>query len=262
MEGSAWPATFRLEEAAKDFATLARQAGRPEVAAVGDWTVADTIAHVALLLSMYERIVAGQGSPATSFDSDEFNREALAQFAERNMAVLAGSIEESAQRIARALASQPAGARLAWHAGVNIRAEHVAGLLIGELRVHGLDIARAERVRWAITNDDAVLIFQSLAMLAPTLIADTRGIRGTVNVKLRRAETFRFIAEASGLRVERAGSVRHGRADLHVSAQPTALVLLAYNRTRTWNAVLSGRVRAWGWRPWLGVSFSRLIPKP
>jgi hypothetical protein len=82
--------------------------------------------------------------------------------------------------------------------------------------------------------------------------------------------------DAAGARIEAAASVylvfddgavtieppSSRQVDCHISADPTTLFLLFWSRTRQWPAALSGRLRVWGRRPWLGIQLPRMLPSP
>ena len=50
--------------------------------------------------------------------------------------------------------------------------------------------------------------------------------------------------------------------DCHVSADPVALLLVAYGRRSQWVPILTGRLVAWGRKPWLGVRLVRYLVAP
>jgi hypothetical protein len=48
----------------------------------------------------------------------------------------------------------------------------------------------------------------------------------------------------------------------HISADPTTLFLLFWSRTSQWPGALTGRLRVWGKRPWLGIQLPRMLHNP
>ena len=50
--------------------------------------------------------------------------------------------------------------------------------------------------------------------------------------------------------------------DCHVSADPVALLLVAYGRRSQWVPILTGRLVAGGRKPWLGVRLVRYLVAP
>jgi hypothetical protein len=52
------------------------------------------------------------------------------------------------------------------------------------------------------------------------------------------------------------------RPDVVVSGDAATLLLLLYRRIGHWPAIASGRLAAWGRRPWLALSFVDRFHKP
>ena len=50
--------------------------------------------------------------------------------------------------------------------------------------------------------------------------------------------------------------------DCHVSADPVALLLVSYGRRSQWVPVLTGKLLAWGRKPWLGLRLVRYLVTP
>ena len=55
---------------------------------------------------------------------------------------------------------------------------------------------------------------------------------------------------------------RPERADCTISTDPVAFLLVGSGRTSRWRAVLTGKIRASGRRPWAGLQFPSLITWP
>ena len=50
--------------------------------------------------------------------------------------------------------------------------------------------------------------------------------------------------------------------DCHVSAEPVALLLIAYGRRSQWVPIMTGKLIAWGRKPWLGPRLVRYLVTP
>jgi hypothetical protein len=50
--------------------------------------------------------------------------------------------------------------------------------------------------------------------------------------------------------------------DCHVSADPVALLFVAYGRRSQWGPILTGRMLAWGRKPWLSVRLTTYLVAP
>ncbi len=50
--------------------------------------------------------------------------------------------------------------------------------------------------------------------------------------------------------------------DTVISADPATFLLVVYKRMNPWLAILTGRLVAWGRRPWLALSFASRFHQP
>jgi hypothetical protein len=53
-----------------------------------------------------------------------------------------------------------------------------------------------------------------------------------------------------------------GAVDRHVSADPVALLLVAYGRQTQWIPAVTGKLVAWGRKPWLGLRLVSYLVAP
>jgi hypothetical protein len=80
---------------------------------------------------------------------------------------------------------------------------------------------------------------------------------GTYHLRLRGGDDWAI--EVRDARAEIQRRRPPSRADLRVSAEPVAFLLVGYGRMSRWRALLSVRMVAWGRKPWLAVPFSKLF---
>jgi hypothetical protein len=52
------------------------------------------------------------------------------------------------------------------------------------------------------------------------------------------------------------------KADCRISADPVAFLLVGYGRTGQWGQIGRGKIAAGGRKPWLGLTFGRLLTSP
>jgi len=93
---------------------------------------------------------------------------------------------------------------------------------------------------------------------ATVLMADpaaARAARGTYHLRLRGGDDWTIRIDGDGTVTVHGGQPL--RADLHFSADPVAFLLNSYGHLGRARAVLTGRVVAWGRRPWLAARFDR-----
>jgi len=147
-----------------------------------------------------------------------------------------------------------------WYSGVTLDVATAAGVLLGELVVHGYDAARTLGRPWPIAGNDARTIVRASTTLAPWYVDPdaTRGDRTTCRVAVRGGPEFRVRIEDGTASVEPA----HGDADCTIRADAAALVLLSYGRIDRWRAAATGKVVATGRRPWRALRFDRSFRSP
>ena len=165
-----------------------------------------------------------------------------------------------------ALGDQVAGYGLAppsfrFHGGELVPADVALGILLGELVVHGWDIAQAVHQPWPIDPGHVALILEGLVPIVPGWVDPqrARGLTATFEVRLRGQTTHVFWFQDGRLQVNPA---RERPIDAHISADPAALLLVLYRRQSQWRHIAQGRLMAWGRKPWLALSFTGRFHKP
>jgi hypothetical protein len=135
--------------------------------------------------------------------------------------------------------------------------------LAGEPLVHGYDIARATGRRWAIPPSEARAVIMGLLPLLPDYVepAEAAGFRARFEVRLRGGCDARTVLafEDGALTVEQPDGVR---SDSYLSADPAAFLLVAYGRITPWGPALTGKILAWGRKPYLGFRLPGLLRNP
>ena len=141
----------------------------------------------------------------------------------------------------------------------------VLAVALGELLVHGLDLGRATGTAWEIEPVDARLVLGNIGDLLPLLVDPvTAGqLTATIEVRLRGSGP----AEPPIVLVFTDGRLSVGpgpapRADVRISAEPVAFLLISYGRLGQWRPILTGRVLAWGRRPWIALRLTRYLVDP
>jgi uncharacterized protein (TIGR03083 family) len=135
----------------------------------------------------------------------------------------------------------------------------VGGVMLGELLLHGLDLARALGKPWHLRRDQALAITRGLLPSLPYAALNrevAQHAAGTYHVRLRGGDDWTIRVNDGVAAIE---PVRPEGADLHLSADPVAYLLVGYGRMPRWKALLSGRMIAWGRKPWLAVRLGQLF---
>jgi uncharacterized protein (TIGR03083 family) len=226
------------------------------------WTVAEVYAHVATVAPRYCHGARHEGEwVAHAGDLADLNARQLAVLPTRDLPALRDRMHASLAELGRLIAGfgedQPS---YTFHGGGRISADVALGVLLGEVVVHGYDIARALRRPWPIDPRHVELIMQGLAPVLPGWLATrAQGHTGRHEVRLRGLGVHRFAFEHGRLRMNPPGTfVPH----VVISAAPAALLLVVYKRISQWPPILTGRLIAWGPRPWRAFTFAKLFHEP
>ncbi len=265
--------------------TLLRSARDPTARAVGEWNLAEVAMHLSQawvtvpalargdLSRIYEVLPNGAG-PAGGlplpdlWDLGGMTIEAVRADPERDLGVLADRIEARALAFFDECTGREGEEVRPWLVqGTSVPLSTLTCHLLNETVMHGADIARAERRPWRIDPAHARLVL--LGFLAPVLgVLDPRtmldpakaaGLRATYHVRLRGGGGFHLVFDGGGVRVETPSS---RPVDCHVLADPVALLQVMWGRQSQWAAIATGKLLAWGRRPWLGPKLRTVMRNP
>lgn len=257
------PAVDSIARAGRRLAELLRSVPEPSAPTRGlDWTLGELAAHLAVRTEQYGAYLAGTEKPEgdvaemATMNDRQIKAEAGVPF-EAHVARMTASVEGFVDATRGRLGTDP----YPWHSGIPIDVATGTGLALAELLVHGYDVARSLGRPWRISAADARTVARASALLSPLFVDPeaTRGRRATCRVLLRGGgPRFRLSVD------DGTGSVGgpDGPADCTVSAEPVAFVLVSYGRMSRWRAAASGRIFAWGRRPWTALSLQRWYRSP
>jgi len=233
------------------------------VPASPDWTVAETFAHVVTVAPRYAQGARHEGEWVSEADDlAGLNARQIAALPTADVGALAdlmrGSIDELERTITGFGDRQPV---FTFHGGERISADVALGILLGELMVHGHDIALALGRPWPIDPAHVELIMQGITPILPGWL-DARGAHGHTGryeVRLRGQGTHRFDFDRGRLRMNPAGAFR---PDVTISADPATMLLVLYRRVGLVPGILTGRLVAYGRRPWLALTLTSRFHRP
>jgi uncharacterized protein (TIGR03083 family) len=227
-----------------------------------EWTVGDTAAHLTIVLGWaIDMARGGRGAVDNLQDMASVNAASLAGVPTRNGAQLAALLRERAKSFVEAAARLDPDQTVKWHTGHPLTVDTLAGIYLGEVVVHGYDIARGLGRPWAIDQSVASLILQRTLLITPLYVNTdaARGFTATYEIRLRRGPTLSLRFADGALSVHEGAAQA---ADCRISADPVAFLLVGYGRIGQWGPIVRGQLVAWGRKPWLGPKFARLLRHP
>lgn len=254
-----------LAATGEQFTRLVRQIPRGDTPSSDlKWTVAETAAHVLCTVRYYRECIEGKVQPEPVDDviaaAQIHNDQLIAAEPERDPDALSSLIDKELEAFIEASRaadpSRPVFALFGY--GLDLDAVICNG--IGELLIHGRDIARSIDRPWQIDPHAARLAVYSTSATLP-LAADPDAIAdldAVVNVRVRGGSCFAI-------------RIRDGRAstepcvskpDLVMSIDPVAYLLVGFGRVGQWGPILRGALLAWGRRPALGFKLPKLFRNP
>lgn len=229
------------------------------VSATPGWSVTDVLGHVASEPARYRELALGGGQwPARAADLPAFNAAQIRDLATRDPEKLAAQVIADTDSLNEVIAGFGGEPRMMMFDGdQRIRADRARGTLLGEFVVHGYDIARTVGKPWFIDPGHVPIIMDGLTQVIPGWVnaSAASGHTATYEYRLRGlGHRYLFCFRDGRLTVDPADP---GPIDTRISVEPVTALLLNYGRISPWWPALTGRVVAWGRKPWLAPGFSR-----
>ena len=258
-----------LPAAARRTADLLRRIDNATAPVPGlSWTTAETAAHMVGDLRDYAQALTRhangymthavrQESPSRL--SAAVNARHLEEVPERDLGHLADQIEDAVSAYLTAAASADDSTTISTPNGLAIDPPTMTALLLGEQVVHGLDIARAAKIRWQVESRDALLIAPGVLSIAPQYLRPSAAaVRASFELRIKGASRYRLAVDRGNAVVTDAGE----KSDCVITADPVAFLLLGYGRISQWSPIMRGKLRAGGRKPWLAMKFATLLESP
>jgi uncharacterized protein (TIGR03083 family) len=229
------------------------------------WTVRDFAAHLALGTEAYAGYVTGHTEPFVDMSDiaggslARTSAQRLTEEREQDLGALARRLRNAVDTLATLAKDRRGDERVLWN-GVDLDLRSLLGIMLAEYLMHGYDLAHGFGRPWHVDPDDARTVLASALPLLP-LLADpnaTAGVLASFDLRVRGGPQVTLRIEDGSVTTDVAGA----RVDCHVSAEPVALLFVAYGRRSQWGPVLTGRMLAWGRRPWLGLRLTRYLVAP
>jgi len=225
------------------------------------WTLGETSLHIAGGPARYADFARGRALPEPAIDLSPVSAQRMDADPERAPSVLARRLAANTHRYLAETAELPATHPVPFYGGLTIELAAQSAILLGELVVHGDDVARSIGRPWPIEAAHARLIVAGLTAVLPRYVDRERaaGLSATYQVRLRGGPSFQLRFDRGTATV---GPPQPGAADCRLTVDPVTFLLVAYWRRSQWPGILRGQLRAWGRRPWLGPRFQGLFVRP
>lgn len=258
-------------------ADLLRGIRRTDVAGCGEWDLAELAVHMLHVLDFELGTARGDPVPPVH-DFDDlaaFTRGYVAAEPSRDVQEVADRIEAAAAELVARTDGLGPDHGFPWLGETRMPLRAVFAHVISELLVHGADVARADGRPWPIRRVDALAAIDDFFVPLTAAVAEAgsfggatafvhpsvaAGFRAVYDVGLTGGPVRRFLFADGTLRIT--DPQPGGRVDCQVRADPAALLLVVWQRRSPWPAVLSGRLRAWGRRPWMAARLPGLFRIP
>ncbi len=215
------------------------------------WTNAEIAAHMVASVTEAEKAARGQPSAYDGEQSAELDERMVAAVPERDPAVLAGILGERTSCFAETVSAlDPADSLTAPRATVGA----LTALLALDHHLHGGQVAETSGDRW---TSDVTGLHAALSTVVPYAFDSeaARGFRGSFALRLRGIEPVTYSVDDGRLTMG-----VPGRADSVLTTDVPTFLRMGIGAVSQARAILTGRMRAGGRRPWLAARARSLFP--
>jgi uncharacterized protein (TIGR03083 family) len=254
-------ARIALVDAGERLAGILRELPTTDTPIPGsEWTVRDAAAHIVSWAPDFAAMAVGMPSPLLSIDRDTIaaeNARRLATVPTKEPAALASAVLDAARLTAEAMVG-PAERTVGFHAGIRQDVAGLAGVVLGEMLLHGYDIACTVGAPWSILPEDVALVLHGHGAAFPEMVdrVTTRGLTVSYDIDLGRAGRL-GVGFVDGVFAVTDPAAAAEPATCRIEACPRAFLLVSTGRLSVWTAVSLGLWRGAGTRPGLASTYPR-----
>lgn len=257
--------------------SLMRSVENPSAKGLGRWNVAELAVHLSTSLDGIRAMAQGGGGFLPELGGLSRLTEALvAGEEERDLARMADRVGATVEALLAVVLEAPADELCPWAVqGTRFRLSQLLCQALCELLVHGRDLALAGKQplrsglagRWPIGRSDARMtllgfVFPAMAALGPAMVnpGPARDVRATYDVHVRGGGRAALRFADGDLTVT--PEPLPGPVDCRLSVDPAAFLLVSWGRVNQWQAILRGKLLAYGRKPWIGLELRSLLTNP
>jgi uncharacterized protein (TIGR03083 family) len=227
------------------------------------WTLGETAAHLVANARSHRAWLRGEGKiDYGAPDLAEVNRRAIDELEERDPARLAELLRAENQAYVGAAGDQPPGATVPAEVGPALSVEVMTCVYLGELLVHGFDLARTLGRPWPIARAEANLVAAGALSILPQFVDPAAARDASVAYELRLRGGPRVVLRVRDGTLGVEPGTPGVTVDCRISADPAAFLLVAYGRVGQWGPIVRGQLLAWGRRPWAALQLTSYVRNP
>ncbi len=214
-----------------------------------DWTVSELAAHLVCLPSLYRAQRDLDGPFVRPDDFAQFSIDARSHVTSRDLGELSGQLEAEIEGFLQDVG--PVRLEPWTLYGQTTTGQNLVAGVLSELIMHGGDLAPIAGTPPEMTRDHALAILPATMALVPGFLDEDRLKRcaGTYHLRFRGGPDYAFHVTDDGAITVTEG--KPAKADCHLIADPVTYLMLSLGRTSQVRAALTGKVIAYGRKPWL-----------
>ncbi|WP_183095402.1 maleylpyruvate isomerase N-terminal domain-containing protein [Nocardioides stalactiti] len=243
------------------FTTLAQEVDPQTRIRGSEWTAKQVVAHVLSVLHRYNDrdLHSWDGLSATPAELNEQNDKELAALEPMSVDELVSGVRTEFERWLAISEGLDQAASYKFHFRQTIDGNGGAGNMLGELLVHGFDIARSAGRSWEIDDRDAQLVFNGVLQVANGALDPValRGLDLSVLWRIGDRATMLHVVDGQGGFIDPADGP--ARPDVVIGGPPAPMLLSLYGRVGPLAAARRGVFVRGGRRPWRAAKIESLF---
>ena len=249
----------RTERAFAQFTKLLRTVEPDAPLKTGSWTSWDVAAHLLTVLTRYTRrdFAVRDGLAATAEALTTNNARDLRALGDVDMAELLRRLDSEFDAYRKV--DLPLEQMFPFHGMQLIDGAGARSNMLGELLIHGYDLASSTSRAWPLQQRDLLLVLNGALQVAGAWLNTDKadGLQLDVALHIRGGHPqILHIADGAGIVRERLPS---DRPDSVISSPAVPLALLLYGRLTLPTAIRRGVLITGGKRPWTGLRVPNLF---